>query len=234
MEEKTLVDVAYERIRQQICDFELVPGQAVSDFILSKNLGMSRTPIRMALQRLENDRLIEPGGQGKSYVVSGITEEEIADLLDARCGLELTALDLLMLKGIGQEEIDCFYRINRRMEEANEAGHIRQQFYYDQKFHDYIVQLSGNTRLIRFNESLIPQLTRMRVLSYLERSFQDKAYREHGMIIDMISHGNRDRAIEILKDHIVSTKKNYTAILTNRLNTDSIGILSYAMTHDMR
>ena len=64
MEEKTLVDVAYERIRQQICDFELVPGQAVSDFILSKNLGMSRTPIRMALQRLENDRPKEPGGQG--------------------------------------------------------------------------------------------------------------------------------------------------------------------------
>ena len=232
--EKSLVDVAYERIRQQICDFELVPGQPVSDFILSKSLGMSRTPIRMALQKLEDEHLVEPGRQGHSHVVSGITAEDITDLLDARCGLELTALRLLMHKGISQEDIDYLYKINQRMAEANDAGHIRQQFFYDQKFHDRIFYLSGNTRLNRFNDSLNPQLIRMRVLSYLERSFQDKAYREHGMIIDMIAQNNEARAVEILKDHIVSTKTNYIAILNNRLNTESIGVLSFAMTHDMQ
>ena len=62
IEKKSLVDEAYEKIRQKICDFELTPGQAISDFILSKELGMSRTPIRMALQKIESDGLIRDGG----------------------------------------------------------------------------------------------------------------------------------------------------------------------------
>ena len=51
-----LVDQAYEDIKNMICNFELIPGQIVSDFTLSKKMGMSRTPIRQALQKLEGDR----------------------------------------------------------------------------------------------------------------------------------------------------------------------------------
>ena len=53
-----LVDQAYEDIKNMICNFELIPGQIVSDFTLSKKMGMSRTPIRQALQKLEGDDLI--------------------------------------------------------------------------------------------------------------------------------------------------------------------------------
>ena len=81
---KTLVEIAYERIRNKICDFELYPGQDVSDFTLCKELGMSRTPVRQALVQLEHDGLVQNAGVGKSYQVSQITEEEIADIFEAR------------------------------------------------------------------------------------------------------------------------------------------------------
>ena len=86
-----LVDQAYEDIKNMICNFELIPGQIVSDFTLSKKMGMSRTPIRQALQKLEGDDLIVDAGAGKSYQVSPITEDGIIDLFDAREGIELNS-----------------------------------------------------------------------------------------------------------------------------------------------
>lgn len=232
-DKKSLVDEAYEKIRQKICDFELIPGTAISDFTLSKQLGMSRTPIRMALQKIESDGLIRDGGAGQGYFVCEITEEDIVDLFDARGGIELTALWLLMNREIPAEDLEYLRKINYLMEEVNKKGQVKRQFYYDQKFHDKLVLLSGNSRIIKFHESLLLQLTRMRVLSYLERSYQDKAYRDHEEIIRMIAVGDKKGARKALQEHIESTKKNYISLLTNQLDGDSFGVLSFTMKHDL-
>ena len=84
----TLVEIAYEKISNKICDFELYPGQDVSYLTLCKELGMSRTPVRQALVQLEHDGLVKNAGIGKSYQVSEITEEEIADIFEAREAIE--------------------------------------------------------------------------------------------------------------------------------------------------
>lgn len=232
VEKKSLVDEAYEKIKQKICDFELIPGVPISDFILSKELGMSRTPIRMALQKIENDGLIRNGGAGQSYYVCEITEENIVELFDARKGIELTALSLLMERGVGEETLNSLRGINQQMDEVNRQGLVKQNFYYDQSFHDRLVLLSGNATIIKFHESLLLQLTRMRVLSYLERSYQDKAYRDHEEILHKISEGDRSGALQALAEHIESTKKNYISLLTNKLDGDSFGVLSFTMKHD--
>ena len=65
----TLVEIAYEKIRNKICDFELYPGQDVSDFTLCKELGMSRTPVRQALVQLEHDGLVKNAGIGKKMCI---------------------------------------------------------------------------------------------------------------------------------------------------------------------
>ena len=232
IEKKSLVDEAYEKIRQKICDFELTPGQAISDFILSKELGMSRTTIRMALQKIESDGLIRDGGAGQSYFVCEITKEDIIDLFDARKGIELTALELMMKRGVQKEELEYLNKINEQMEVVNKQGRVKQQFYYDQKFHDKLVFLSANSRLIKFHESLLLQFTRMRVLSYLDRSYQDKAYRDHDRVLRMIREENFDKAFDALKEHIESAKWDYIGLLTNKMDSDSFGVLSYTMKKD--
>ena len=114
-----LVDQAYEDIKNMICNFELIPGQIVSDFTLSKKLGMSRTPIRQALQKLEGDDLIVDAGAGKSYQVSPITEDGIIDLFDAREGIEVAAVRIALEKGIDETRLIELERINQNMEDAN-------------------------------------------------------------------------------------------------------------------
>ena len=89
--DNSLTNKAYETIRQQIFDFDLFPGQIVSDYLLSKELNMSRTPIRQALMRLKNEGLLEEQIGKKNYRVSTITKEDIQDLFDFREGIETTA-----------------------------------------------------------------------------------------------------------------------------------------------
>lgn len=225
----SLVEEAYEKIRQKICDFELYPGQEISDFTLSKELGMSRTPIRQALGQLERDGLIYDGGQGRGYLVCEITEEDIRDIFAARECIETMSLKLAMDRGLDGEELEKIEHINKLMEDMDQAGNIKKQFYYDQQFHNQLVLLSGNKRLIRFYESLRIQLSRLRVLSYLERSYQKKAYNDHSRVLSAIKDRDRDGALKALETHIETSREDYCDLLTNRVALDSYGMLRFLM-----
>ncbi len=226
---KSLVDEAYEKIRQKICDFEMLPGQSISDFKLCKELNMSRTPIRQALQKIEDDGLIRHDGMGTGYTVCDITPEEIVDLFDARISIELNCIELAFKRGILKEDITSLIYFNEKMNEANLKDKMKQQFLYDQKFHDKLVYLSHNTRLIKFNDSLLLQFNRMRVLSYLERSYQQKAYDDHSCIIKHIQEYELDYVLKALREHIESTKANYISLLKDKEKMESFGVLSILM-----
>lgn len=223
----SLVDQAYEDIKDKICDFRLFPGQVISDFILSKELGMSRTPIRQALQRLERDGLIDDAGAGKSYEVSRITAEEIIELFDARQGIEVMAVKLAVDKGISETQIIEMERMNFNMEEANKDGRIKDNFQYDQEFHDYLVSMSGNKKLIRFHDSLLTQLRRMRMLSYLERTYQDKAYRDHQAILRGLQGGDKKMVQQALEEHIETSKNDYLRLLNDKIAMEGFAVLRF-------
>ncbi len=234
MDRKSLVDEAYEKIREKICNFELMPGRTLSDFTLSKELGMSRTPIRAALQRIENEGLIRDGGAGQGYVVCEITEDEIIDLFDARCGLEMTALRLIERKGLTEEGLEQLRLINGLLQSAYDRKEIRHHFVLDQKFHDKLVCLSQNDKLARFHDTVRLQLSRMRVLSYLEPTYQKKACDEHEQLLQYLIDGNWKGAEDVLFEHIESTKENYVNLLKNRLDDDIFNMIRYFMNSEIR
>lgn len=223
----SLVDEAYRDIKNMICNFELTPGQVVSDFTLSKKLGMSRTPIRQALQRLEIDNLIEDAGTGKSYQVSQITEEEIIDLFDAREGIEVMAIRVAIEKGVCETRLIELERINRNMEDANVAGKIKENFELDQQFHDYLVNSSGNKKLIRFHDSILVQLRRVRMISYLERKYQDKAYRDHQKVLEGLRLRDNDLAQKALAEHIETAKQDYLRVIREKDIAEDFGMLRF-------
>lgn len=95
-----LVDQAYEDIKNMICNFELIPGQIVSDFTLSKKMGMSRTPIRQALQKLEGDDLIVDAGAGRAIRSVLLQKMELLIFLMQEKELRLQLYVLLLKKGL--------------------------------------------------------------------------------------------------------------------------------------
>lgn len=228
----SLVDVAYRNIYDKIYNFELCPGQMISDFALSKELGVSRTPIRQALQRLENDGLIYDEGAGKGYKVCEITLEDIEDLLDAREALETAALRLATQKHYLPENIQVLIKSNELLKAVDGKVRVSEQFANNQRFHEQIVQLSHNTRLIKFNKSLMIQMTRIRVLSFLEHldpGNPDGAFKSHQELIQYIVDGENDKAVRFLSNHIVSVKRTYEKMLEDQISWNSYGVLQYLM-----
>ena len=145
----SLVQEAYDIIKRKITFLELFPGQDVSDFTLSKDLGMSRTPIREALLELRRDGLLSDS-VGGGYKVSKITKEDIIDLFDAREGLETMALKIGMRSSIDKEDIDELHILNNKVLQAYKEGKLKDVFYFDQQLHVKLVSLSKNLMILFF------------------------------------------------------------------------------------
>lgn len=221
-----LVQEAYDIIKKKITYLELFPGQVISDYTLSKELDMSRTPIREALLELRRDGLLNDV-DGGGYEVSRITKEDIIDLFDVREGLETTALKIAMRNPISIKDIDELKELNNKVLQANKEGKLKDVFYNDQQLHVKLVSLSKNKRIIGFNDTIFLQLIRMRFLTFFERNLPDLAYQEHDQLIQNISEGKLNRALEILSSHIQKTKASYIDILTNQISSEEFGALRF-------
>lgn len=134
-----------------------------------------------------------------------------------------------MERGLKPEDHEVLEHINSQMEEMDRKGNVKRQFYFDQQFHNKLVLLSGNKRLIRFYESLRIQLSRLRVLSYLERSYQKKAYNDHSRVLECIRNSDQEGALEALAVHIETSREDYCDLLTKRVALDSYGMLRFLM-----
>ena len=222
-----LADEAYFIIKQKIFDFDLFPGQIVSDYLLSKELNMCRTPIRQALMRLEGDGLLEEQAGKKNYRISEITSDDIKDLFDFREGIESTAFRLAWRSHISPEQLAALQDLTDRMKESLAAGQAKEHFSFDQQFHNQLVALSGNKRLIKANDEILLQLTRMRFLSFLDSSLQDKACLKHQAILDAIREGSYEKGQQAIIDHIRSSEEDYIALFGNGLPPNSLHMLRF-------
>lgn len=230
MAKSNLADKAYTIIQQRIFSFDLFPGQTVSDYLLSKELGMSRTPIRQALQQLESEGLLEPMETTQSsYRVVPITAEDIQDIFDFREGLESTAIRLALEKGISEEQLQELEEIIDVMVKTNREDTLNEHFIADQRFHNSLVALSRNRRLVKAHDSILLQLTRLRLLSFLQRSLQDKACNEHRALLCALRDKNLDQAIAIDIHHLRTSRDDYIAILNNNFNFNAMKALRLFM-----
>ena len=211
--DSSLTNKAYETIRQQIFDFDLFPGQIVSDYLLSKELNMSRTPIRQALIRLKTEGLLEEQNGKKNYCVANITKEDIQDLFDFREGIETTAFMLAWRRGITPGQLAELQEITDQMKSTH--------------FHNELVALSGNKRLIKAHDEILLQLTRMRFLSFLENSLQSKACAKHQAILDAIGQQDYEGGRQAVIDHVRSSCEDYINLFGNGLSANSLCLLRY-------
>ena len=213
-DKNNLADEAYSYIKEKIYNFDILPEQTVSDYLLSKQLNMSRTPIRQALQMLKNDGLLEEiPGASSSYKVSAISVEEIEDIFEYREALELSALTLSWNKHkINKALTDKLQKLVDIMVEKKNDGETEAHFDADQNFHSEIINSSGNKRLCNAYDCLSFQLQRLRFLTYLNHSLQDKASDEHQEIVNAMINDDYELSINMLKEHLQTSKRDYIAI----------------------
>ena len=201
----SLATQVFEKLEEDIITGVYPRGEILTELKLVEQLGVSRTPIREALRRLEQERLITESGKGS--VVLGITMEDLVDIMDIR----------LRIEGLA-----AFYATQNLTEEGREQlRHISelQDFYYekqdienlrkmDDKFHDAIYQLCGRPVL---RDTLVPlhrKSQRYRRISIEDRDRLSNSIKEHKQIYNAIISGDGELASQLITAHIEKAKKN--------------------------
>ena len=199
----SLADQVFEKLENDIIQGVYPKGEILTELKLVEQLGVSRTPIREALRRLEQERLIADAGKGS--VVLGITEDDLLDIMNIRQRVEALAA--------------YYATVNMTDEGRSELAHIvdLQEFYFnkgdmdhlrrvDDDFHDAICRLSKRTVI---TDTLVPlhrKTRRYRRIAMEDRERTTRTLKEHYEIYQAIAAGDADLAKALMKQHIINAK----------------------------
>lgn len=195
-----LRDVVFNTLRQAILRGELKPGERLMEIQLANKLGVSRTPIREAIRKLELEGLVLMIPR-KGAEVAEITEKNMLDVLEVRRALEELAVKLACER-ITEEEIQELKDAADAFQKILSEKDITKIAEADEAFHDVIFKSTGNDRLIQLLNSLREQMYRYR-LEYLKREeYHPQLLEEHQQIIDRITRKDQSKAAELIDRHI--------------------------------
>ena len=193
-----LRDVVFNTLRQAILRGELKPGERLMEIQLANKLGVSRTPIREAIRKLELEGLVLMIPR-KGAEVAEITEKNMRDVLEVRKALEELAVQLACDK-ITKEEIEEMKKAAEDFKKILKSKDITE--IADVRFHDIIYMATDNQKLIQLLNNLREQMYRYRV-EYLKREeAHPQLIAEHAAIIEYISKGEKKAATDIMCKHI--------------------------------
>ena len=195
-----LRDVVFNTLRQAILRGELKPGERLMEIQLANKLGVSRTPIREAIRKLELEGLVLMIPR-KGAEVAEITEKSLRDVLEVRRALEELSVQLACEK-ITKEEIRELDRVAKEFQQVVKSSDITEIAEVDVRFHDIIYTATDNQKLIQLLNNLREQMYRYRV-EYLKRDgVFPQLIAEHEAIIRHIENNEKEKATEVMCRHI--------------------------------
>ena len=199
----SLADQDFERLENDIIQGVYPKGEILTELKLVEQLGVSRTPIREALRRLEQERLIEDTGKGSK--VLGITEDDLLDIMTIRERVEGVAAyyATLNMTDEGRQELTHLVDLQEFYFQKGDAERLRQ---VDDQFHDAICYLSKRNVIM---DTLIPlhrKTRRYRRIALEDWKRTSKTKQEHYEIYQAMVSGNADLAQELAAKHIANAK----------------------------
>ena len=199
----SLADQVFDKLENDIILGVYQKGEILTELKLVDQLGVSRTPIREALRRLEQERLIADTGKGS--LVLGITDDDLVDIMNIRerieglvayyCALNITEEGIKELKHL--TDLQDFYFTKR------DIDHLRQ---VDDEFHDAICRLSGRTVICDTLTPLHRKTRRYRRIAMEDWERAIQSTKEHYAIYQAIANRDADLAKQLTEDHIRHAK----------------------------
>lgn len=195
-----LRDVVFNTLRQAILRGELKPGERLMEIQLANKLGVSRTPIREAIRKLELEGLVLMIPR-KGAEVAEITEKSLKDVLEIRRALEDLAVRLACEK-ITKEELKELKKAGDDFKKVLKSQDITEVAEADVRFHDVIYMATDNPKLIQLLNNFREQMYRFRVEYLKKDEVRPQLLAEHDEIIKYITEGNKEEAARVVTRHI--------------------------------
>lgn len=197
---KPLRDVVFESLRTAILEGKLKSGQRLMEVQLAEQLGVSRTPIREAIRKLELEGLVIMLPRKGAYVAD-MSFKDLIDVLEIRASLEGLAASLASGRR-RDEDIEGLEKLAREFEESVKSGDIEEVLKKDVEFHEYIFSLANNKKLYQIINSLWEQVHRFRVTYVSDYEASLSLVEEHNKIFEAIKEGNCELAQKYATEHI--------------------------------
>jgi DNA-binding GntR family transcriptional regulator len=208
----SLVDAAYGEIRQRILDNAWPPGHQALEQALALELGMSRTPVREALIRLQNEGLVEvvPRHGMRVLPVSPADMQEIYDILTS---LEAMAAELVARRKPAAAELASLDKASRDMEKALKKDDLDAWAEADERYHRQLIELCGNRKLAATVYNYWDRAHRARMVTLRMRPKPVNSTREHLAVVEAIRRGDALAARELHRAHRERGSRELTEIL---------------------
>ncbi len=212
---KPLREIVYEELKRQIMVGEIAPGTRMMEVELADEMGVSRTPVREAIRKLEKEGLVTIEPRRGAYA-SDISAKEMVDILEVRQDLEGMAAGIAAQKITeeGKEELERLVQVYK---ESVEKEDIEEIIANDEAFHKYIVSLSGNKTLIKMVSQVQELVLRFRYIYYEDFSRFRNQPTEHQAIVDAILSGSSSSARINAEEHLARLK-DFVIKEGNKLN----------------
>ena len=199
----SLRDDAYLRIKQGIINRGFIPGEMINERRLAHTLGISRTPVREALQMLEAEHWVTVI-PWRGVVVRPVTVEDVDEIFQLRLALEPLVVEMLIGR-ITRTELYCLDALLRQQTEMASPDKGEQFIKLDQEFHLYLAGKTGNAHLLAFMAQLRDTHLRLGVETVCNLDRFEATLREHRAILVALKEGNAMAAKQAMLSHMVHT-----------------------------
>ena len=200
-----LRDVVFNTLRQAIITGEFAPGERLMEISLANRLGVSRTPVREAIRKLELEGLVIMIPR-KGAQVAKITEKNLRDVIEIRTVLEEFAT-VLACEQINQDGISELRQAHEDFVLAVEKGDLLDIVDKDEIFHNTIFGATNNDRLITIINNLREQFYRYRMEYVKDIRQRSNLVEEHRKLLDAISNRDSVRAKELMRTHLLNQQQ---------------------------
>lgn len=188
------------RLREAVATGAFVPGQQMFESALARELGVSRGPLREAMQRLTQEGLLV-GHRNRGLFVMDLDEEAVRDMYLARAAVERAAVGHVIASGRGPEAtclLDVVEAMRAFVDDRDDPGLSE----LDMRFHERLVALAASPRLTRMHGTLLTQVRLC--LVRMQGTYETIEHRiaEHGGLARAIVDGDAPRADRLLAEHM--------------------------------
>lgn len=208
---KPLRELVFETLREAIIDGELPPGERLMEIQVAEELGVSRTPVREAIRKLELEGLVAMIPRKGAYV-AGLSMKDVIEVFEIRAALEGLAASLAAERAT-DDELENLERQLVRTTSLIDTSDLNGMVEIDTDFHSLLYTVSRNNRLAQIINNLREQIQRFRQTSLSFPGRMKEALEEHREIVEAVSSRDPELARRLAQEHIENAENSMMKVI---------------------
>ena len=203
-------DSAFVTLRNAILDGKLKPEERLVERDIAEQLGISRTPVREAIRKLELERLVTHIPR-KGVVVTGFSESDVLEILAIRKVLEGLICSIASTK-IKAKDLDRLDNTLIQIQVEHDKGNEKKVNQLNERFHEIIYRSAESPRLYEFHNTMREYINKFTHVAYTKPGRTEEALIEHTKIVQALRNRNSQEAEEVAKKHVEKSSEAYMEI----------------------